>query len=154
MRRTHVGSLAITSFLVIVLGVLGIGTATAAPIPAPSTGSGESVLGKLLVMLDASGSMLEAEEPPVGYGASGSGRSVVIRNTTKLTPMRVGIAQSARRSAYRNTGKLSHEGGAPGPEKRPPRDSSAESAHYRRRTTLTMVATSSAGSTGLGTCDS
>ncbi|HPJ20483.1 MAG TPA: VWA domain-containing protein, partial [Actinomycetota bacterium] len=61
MRRTHVGSLAITSFLVIVLGVLGIGTATAAPTPAPSTGSGESVPGKLLLMLDASGSMLEAD---------------------------------------------------------------------------------------------
>lgn len=61
MRRTHVGSLTITSFLVIVLGVLGIGTATAAPTPAPSTGSGESVPGKLLLMLDASGSMLEAD---------------------------------------------------------------------------------------------
>ncbi len=61
MRRTHVGSLAITSFLVIVLGVLGIGTAMAAPTPAPSTGSGESVPGKLLLMLDASGSMLEAD---------------------------------------------------------------------------------------------
>ena len=40
--------------------VLGTGVATAAPSPSPSS-PGESVPGKLLLMLDASGSMLEAD---------------------------------------------------------------------------------------------
>ena len=48
--------------LLLVLTALGTGVAVAAPSPSPSpSSSGESVPGKLLLMLDASGSMLEAD---------------------------------------------------------------------------------------------